>query len=133
MNIEDLENYDFLLRIDSGAVAPKDSSLKDLYLEINNSTTVICNIKGINYDISSDTMIRIKDYIKANINFIVGYSIQEDSEYLRSTKSTFGNNKFIFIKYGLLNVSLNGNNADQIGEFLTNFIDNVIMIIKGEK
>jgi hypothetical protein len=133
MNIEDLENYDFLLRIDSGAVAPKDSSLKNLYLEINNSTTVICNIKGINYDISNDTMIRIKDFIKANINFIVGYSIQEDSEYLRNANSSFGNNKFIFIKYGLLNVSLNGNNADQIGEFLTNFIDNIIMIIKGEK
>ncbi len=132
MELEELEKYDFVLSIDYGAVAPIESSLKNLYLEVFNNATKICNIKGINYDISSDKMIRIKDYIRANINSIVGYAMQENSEYFELNKS-FGGCMSIFVKVGLLTVTLNGVTEDIIKEFLTNFIENVIMIIKGEK
>ena len=133
MKLEELEKYDFVLNIDYGAVAPIESSLKNLYLEIFNNTTKICNIKGINYDITSDKMIKIKDYIKSNINLIVGYAMQEDSEYFEYNNKNFGGCLSIFIKVGLLTVSLNGVSEDTIKEFLVTFIENVMMIIKGEK
>ena len=124
MNIEfyDFENNDFVLILDEESATPIEK--KTNYIEILDNN-IKCVIGGNNYNINDNNLLRIKEYINNNINELVHFSMLETNEYLKEN-ILFGDGTSLYIKVGLLNLSINGSVIVEIKKLCDNFISNII-------
>ena len=127
MNIEfyDFENNDFVLILDEESATPIEK--KTNYIEILDNN-IKCVIGGNNYNINDNNLLRIKEYINNNINELVHFSMLETNGYLKENM-LFGGGTSLYIKVGLLNLSINGSINAEIKNFCDNFISNIKNII----
>lgn len=123
--IYDFENNDFVLILNEGPVVPIEK--KTTYLEILDNN-IKCVLDGNNYDINDNSLLRIKEYINNNINELVHFSMLETSEYLKDN-IIFGVGDSLYIKVGLLNLSINASVHGDIKVFYDNFVSNIKSII----
>lgn len=123
--IYDFENNDFVLILNEGPVVPIEK--KTTYLEILDNN-IKCVLDGNNYDINDNNLLRIKEYINNNINELVHFSMLETSEYLKDN-IIFGVGDSLYIKVGLLNLSINASVHGDIKVFYDNFVSNIKSII----
>lgn len=123
--IYDFENNDFVLILNEGPVVPIEK--KTTYLEILDNN-IKCVLDGNNYDINDNNLLRIKEYINNNINELVHFSMLETSEYLKDN-IVFGVGDSLYIKVGLLNLSINASVHGDIKVFYDNFVSNIKSII----
>ena len=123
--IYDFENNDFVLILNEGPAVPIEK--KTTYLEILDNN-IKCVLDGNNYDINDNNLLRIKEYINNNINELVHFSMLETSEYLKDN-IIFGVGDSLYIKVGLLNLSINASVHGDIKVFYDNFVSNIKSII----
>jgi len=121
----DFENNDFVLILDEESATPIEK--KTNYIEILDNN-IKCVIGGNNYNINDNNLLRIKEYINNNINELVHFSMLETNEYLKEN-ILFGGGTSLYIKVGLLNLSINGSVNVEIKNFCDNFISNIKNII----
>lgn len=123
--IYDFENNGFVLILNEGPVVPIEK--KTTYLEILDNN-IKCVLDGNNYDINDNNLLRIKEYINNNINELVHFSMLETSEYLKDN-IIFGVGDSLYIKVGLLNLSIKASVHGDIKVFYDNFVFNIKSII----
>jgi len=128
---DELEYYDFVLRIIEGQVVPIRMRKNKINLEIYDDKKKKCIIDGENYEINSILLKKIKEYININFNKLVYYSMIETNDFLAKNE-LFGSSKNIFLKIGQVTINLNGEVEGEITEYVNDFINNIILLIKGE-
>ena len=75
-----------------------------------------------------DIYIKFYIFLNNNINELVHFSMLETNEYLKENM-LFGGGTSLYIKVGLLNLSINGSVNAEIKDFCDNFISNIKNII----
>lgn len=123
--IYDFDNNDFVLILNEGLVVPVEK--KTTYLEILDNN-IKCVLDGNNYNINENKLLIIKEYINNNINKLVHFSMLETSEFLKNN-IIFGDGNSLYIKIGLLNLSINASVNGDIKFFYNNFVSDMKNII----
>jgi len=129
---EELNRYDFILKITDYLFTPWEIKTDKINLEIFDNETKKCSINGENYEINSSVLKKIKEYIDINFNKLVEYSIVETKDYIEKNKIRFYDRKKIYLKKGNVQINLNGGNEGEISEYVNDFEKNIILLIKGE-
>lgn len=121
---------DFILNIKQGELIPSNDAnyyKNRIYLEIIDLEDYSIEIEGKEYILDNQKIIKIKNYINTQISQLIKYAS------IPQNKIDINAKQKIMLKIGNVTIRLDGNTTREVKDFCTNFITEIIMIIKKEE